>query len=150
MAATTSATSESFWGDLFSFRLYKRNQGKVVRQVTGAALGLWVLFGAWSLFNYLNNYPGYIKLSASGAVLVVGLAFAFRLVNWPRFADFLIATEAEMKKVSWPSRAELMRGTIVVLVVMFFLAIVLFAYDFMWRLLFTELGVLQSPPPPDA
>ena len=30
--------------------------------------------------------------------------FAYRLVNLSSFADFLIAVEVEMTKVSWPSR----------------------------------------------
>ena len=32
-------------------------------------------------------------------------------MNMPRFADFLIAVEAEMNKVSWPSKAELIRSS---------------------------------------
>ena len=33
----------------------------------------------------------------------------------PAFADFLIAVEAEMNKVSWPTRTELFRGSMVVI-----------------------------------
>jgi len=40
--------------------------------------------------------------------------------------DFLIAVEAEMNKVSWPSRAELVRSAAVVIFVIFLLATVLF------------------------
>ena len=40
----------------------------------------------------------------------------FRLVNLPKFADFLIAVEAEMNKVSWPTRTELFRSSVVVIV----------------------------------
>ena len=36
-----------------------------------------------------------------------------------QFADFLIAVEAEMTKVSWPSRGELVRSSIVVILVIF-------------------------------
>ena len=51
------------------------------------------------------------------AVLAAGLGWLiFRLVQYPPFVDFLIATEAEMNKVSWTSRAELNRATAVVLV----------------------------------
>ena len=67
---------------------------------------------------------------------------AYRIVNFPPFADFLIAVEAEMYKVSWPARAELFRASIVVLVVIFFLAAVLYAYDNIWRVLFRLLRVL--------
>ena len=34
-----------------------------------------------------------------------------------------------MNKVSWPSRGELFRASVVVIVVIFFLAAILFAYD---------------------
>ena len=36
----------------------------------------------------------------------------------PAFADFLIAVEAEMNKVSWPTRHELIRASMVVMLVM--------------------------------
>ena len=59
--------------------------------------------------------------------LVCGLDFA--IVNWPSFADFLIAVEAEMNKVSWPSRTELIRASMVVIVLMFGLAPCCYTYD---------------------
>ena len=46
----------------------------------------------------------------------------YRLVNFPGFADFLIAVEAEMNKVSWPTRTELFRASMVVLFLIFSLA----------------------------
>lgn len=36
----------------------------------------------------------------SAGLGVVGIWFGYRLVNWPRFADFLISVEAELNKVS--------------------------------------------------
>ncbi len=74
-----------------------------------------------------------IEFGVPGVVLLLGWFFAFRLVNWPRFADFLIAVEAEMNKVTWPSRSELIRASAVVLVTIFLLATVLFLYDMFWR-----------------
>ena len=53
----------------------------------------------------------------------------FRLVNMPPFADFLISVEAEMNKVSWPTRASCFAASLVVIVVIFLLAAILFAYD---------------------
>ena len=63
------------------------------------------------------------------AVLAVGLWASFRIVQMPAFADFLISVEGEMNKVSWPSRGELFRASLVVILVIFFLAALLFAYD---------------------
>ncbi|MEC8240045.1 MAG: preprotein translocase subunit SecE, partial [Planctomycetota bacterium] len=59
-----------------------------------------------------------------------------RLVQLPRFADFLIAVEAEMNKVSWPAQGELVKASIVVIFVIFFLAGVLFSFDLIWNSLF--------------
>lgn len=63
---------------------------------------------------------------------VVLIWFAWRVVNWPVFADFLIATEAEMNKVSWTTRKRLFQDTIVVLVTVFILTTFLFAIDILW------------------
>ena len=67
-------------------------------------------------------------------VLAFGAWASFRIVNIPRFADFLISVEAEMNKVSWPSRGELFRASLVVIVVIFLLTAILLAYDFILKL----------------
>jgi preprotein translocase subunit SecE len=66
-------------------------------------------------------------------VLFFGIWLGYRLVNLPSFADFLIAVEAEMNKVSWPSRTELIRSSMVVIILMFGLTAVLFSYDLILR-----------------
>jgi len=61
--------------------------------------------------------------------LAVGLWASFRVIQMPAFADFLISVEGEMNKVSWPARGELFRASLVVILVIFFLAALLFLYD---------------------
>lgn len=80
-----------------------------------------------------------------GAVLIY---FSWRLVNVPMFADFLIATEAEMNKVSWTTRRRLIQDTIVVLVTVFLLTLFLFLVDIMWIQILSNpyVGVLQYNP----
>ena len=63
----------------------------------------------------------------------IGAWAAFRVVNIPRFAEFLISVENEMGKVSWPSRGELFRASLVVLIVIFMLTAILFTYDFVLK-----------------
>ena len=73
-------------------------------------------------------------------ILAVALFWlAWRMVNWPTFADFLIATEAEMNKVSWTTRKRLVQDTIVVLVTVFLLTVFLFVIDIVW------IRVLSNP-----
>jgi preprotein translocase SecE subunit len=64
---------------------------------------------------------------------------AWRVVNIPGFADFLIATEAEMNKVSWTNRRRLMADTIVVLTTVFLFTAFLFIVDVIW------IKVLSAP-----
>jgi preprotein translocase subunit SecE len=94
-----------------------------------------------AIFDSVNGYARYV---IPMIVLFGGFWLAFRAVNIPRFADFLIAVEAEMNKVSWPSRTEMFRSTIVVTVTIFGLAFVLFGYDLIWRTLLDLIGVLPS------
>ncbi|HET6879198.1 MAG TPA: preprotein translocase subunit SecE [Pirellulales bacterium] len=132
------------WRDLLSVGLYKRSQGRIARQVTFGALALVVGLGAWRLHRFLMDKPASIQVGAALSVLLVGLWMCYRAVNMPRFADFLIAVEAEMNKVSWPSRGELFRSSMVVIITMFGLAATLYFYDLLWQFLLTKLGVLRG------
>ena len=67
---------------------------------------------------------------------------AWRAVNMPGFADFLIATEAEMNKVSWSSRKRLVQDTVVVLVTTLLLTGFLLLTDLFWGWLLTTVRVL--------
>jgi preprotein translocase SecE subunit len=79
------------------------------------------------------------------ALCLLLIWFACRVVNWPAFADFLIATEAEMNKVSWTSRKRLFQDTIVVLVTVTFLTVFLFVIDILWIKILSNpiVGVLK-------
>ena len=72
--------------------------------------------------------------------------FAWRIVNLPVFADFLIATEAELNKVSWTTRRRLFQDTLVVLTTMVMLAVLLFAMDQIWLHLLSwkPIGVIRQ------
>jgi len=133
----------AFFQELFHVGLYKRTQGRVTRQVTFAAVAVVLAFGLWQLNMTLNeSWSLQVSFGVPGLLLLAGLWMAYRLVNVPIFADFLIAVEAEMNKVSWPTRTELYRSSIVVLVTIFALAAILFFFDFFWNSFFKWLGIL--------
>jgi preprotein translocase subunit SecE len=121
--------------ELFRLGVYKRTQGRIARQATFAALAVIVALGAWSLSEYYRDRGPVVHYYVPLVLLAAGLWASFRVVQMPAFADFLISVEGEMNKVSWPSRSELFRASLVVIVVIFFLAGLLFAYD----LILTEL-----------
>ncbi|MBL8795154.1 MAG: preprotein translocase subunit SecE [Planctomycetia bacterium] len=88
-----------------------------------------------------------VRFTVPLLLTALSLWFAYRLVNFPTFADFLIATEAEMNKVSWTSRKRLFQDTMVVLVTVVMMTIFLFLIDTAWFFLLTQIGVLQKPNP---
>ena len=136
--AKENISAPSLLQDLFQTGVYKRSQGKVTRQVTFAFALITIALASWRLFETLKvSFPS-AQYLAPGSLLLVGLWVCYRLVNYPRFADFLIAVEAEMNKVSWPTRTELYRSSLVVIFVIFALALVLFVFDLAWKYVFTE------------
>jgi len=139
-----SKSSGGLLSELFSASLYKRNQGRQVRQVTAIAIGTVFIVAAWTLsVNVLGGFDQTTRLGISTAVAVAGCWLAYRVVNYPPAADFMIAVQGEMEKVSWPTWSQLWRATIVVLVVMVVLAVSLFAFDVIWRYVFTQVGFLK-------
>jgi len=131
-------------GEIVALNLYKRNQGRLARQVSGACLGLIVAFGAWTLSKgpLAGNDPT-ISNGIPLLLAVLGFWVIFRSLNYPKYADFLIAVEAEMDKVSWASKGELIRATIVVIFTMVFLGLSLFAFDVFWNWAFTVIRFLR-------
>ncbi len=146
MGKERAAPMGLFLREMFQFGVYKGSQGYVARRSTFAALAVTFLMGSFRLFVTLRpriDGPG-VGYLAAGGLLVVGLWFSYRIVNFPKFADFLIAVEAEMNKVSWPTRGELMRSSIVVIFVILSLAAILFCFDLFWQTVFQWLGVLKE------
>jgi preprotein translocase subunit SecE len=136
-------------GEMVSTGSYKPNQGRIVRQVTLLAMWLVVGLGNWSLYNTLTaalsgdeGNGDTIAVVVPAVLTLAGFWIAYRLVQWATFADFLIAVEAEMKKVSWPSQSEVKRASIVVMVTIGLMAVMLFAYDAGWQTLFNSLWLL--------
>jgi preprotein translocase subunit SecE len=115
--------------EFFRFGFYKRSQGRIARLATFYALVVIVVVGGWSMSRYYADQPPLLHYYIPLAFMAIGMWISFRVVQMPAFADFLISVEGEMNKVSWPSRSELFRATVVVILVVFFLAFLLFAYD---------------------
>ncbi len=131
------------------FEIYKRGQGKYTRVGTIIGAMLIVTVGAYRLSEQLESGTNWMKnpVVAFGVpaalVLVLGLLLMW-IVNRVKPADFLIATEGEMKKVSWSSRREVTGSTKVVILTTFIMAGLLFAVDLLLTLLFTRMNILSS------
>jgi preprotein translocase subunit SecE len=125
-----------FFQELLRAGIYKQSQGRITRQVTFAAMAVVLLLGCYRLHqtmkmeDWIAGKMAGIEYWLPGLLALAGVWFSYRLVNIPRVADFLIAVEAEMNKVSWPTRLELFRASVVVLFCIIALAILLYGYDF--------------------
>jgi len=89
------------------------------------------------------NLKSWIRAGVPAVSFVVLGWAIFKAVNMPKFADFMIQTEGEMKKVSWSSRKEIMASTKIVIVTVVILAIILAVVDFGFAELFQKIGVLK-------
>jgi preprotein translocase subunit SecE len=144
----TGAPSRKF------FEIYKRGQGYYTRM--GTVIGGAVIIAGG--MNYLWDQLGVFQDSEQiwtlylrvGVPLVMGLVFGL-LLFWltgsnRKSCDFLIATEGEMKKVSWSTRREVIGSTKVVILFTVLLAILLFVVDLAFLLFFSSIRVVKVPP----
>jgi preprotein translocase SecE subunit len=155
-----TALEEQGWFHTFH---YKRTQGLRARRYT--MIGILVIgwTGAYSAYKHetFGRGPWDLKLpfdlgsvtllssleyAAPLLVAVLVFWFAWRTVNLPQFADFLVATEAEMNKVSWSSRRRLVQDTIVVLVTCLLLTAFLLVVDLFWGWLLSRSFIGVLPP----
>ncbi|MSR18877.1 MAG: preprotein translocase subunit SecE [Phycisphaerales bacterium] len=109
------------------------------------AVGLLGLLGAYWIGGIF--WSDEHKYTATG----VGLAFC-ALALWgiwhffaasPRSVDFLVATEAEMKKVNWSTRREIVGSTIVVIFTAFSISLFCYLFDLGFYFAFVFLRVLD-------
>ncbi len=89
--------------------------------------------------------PLYVQGSLAGLVLLLGAIGILYYVGLnPKTAEFLIATDGEMKKVNWSTRKEIVGSTWVVIVASVLVATVLFVVDSSFGWFFSAIDVLQK------
>lgn len=135
-----------FFANLFQSTLYKPSQGWYARLWTGIAIAALLAVGLHRLWLYLDASTGgpAIRFGVPAAFAVLFGWFLFRVLHYPSFVDFLIATEAEMNKVSWTTKADLYRATTVVLTTVVLMSLFLFGVDVLWSQLLQWIGVLKT------
>lgn len=150
-------------GGWFTTEPYKKMQGLRIRRITmltiiitvGLGIYYYLFRGSTSLSRstvwgipFVADYE-LIVFRAAGLtipLILMGLTlwFGYRLVNYPRFAEFLINTEAELAKVSWSTRKRLIRDTGVVLLTVLLLSAFLYFLDILWVVILRTIGVLHT------
>jgi len=153
------ALEEQGW---FSLASYKPTLGKRLRRMTTLGIALIGLTGIYSLEqqsvlpeHWVVELPfelGSLLLVPQARttlpilLVVLTVWVSWRAIHVPTFAEFLIATEAEMNKVNWPTRRQLAQDTVVVLTTTLLLAVFLLAVDLFWGWLLSRERVGVLPP----
>lgn len=105
-----------------NFKIYKRGQGKNSRLGSALVAFAIVAIGCWNLYGQLLEYGIWVQTMVPVVVCGVLAGLIYWLMNKPVIADFLIAAEGEIKKVSWSSRKEITNSTIIVIFVVVLMA----------------------------
>lgn len=136
-----------------STAIYKKGQGYWTRMMSGIAGAVLTLLGAIWISEIFNNTEWFgldpIWWQAISGVLwcaiLGGLLYVLVGVR-SRSVDFLVATEAEMKKVNWSTRREIFGSTIVVILLAAGIAGFCKIFDLLFYWIFSSIRVLDVPP----
>lgn len=131
---------------------YKSDQGRLARLAVFWTLAALLFYGCLSLYRTLSPAFGgslsnplvssmkkipVIGLPLNPALLITAVVLAaswFLLYRWqqrPKVADLLIETEAELRKVTWPTIPEAVNSSIIVIVCVLFLMVFLAGADWL-------------------
>ncbi|NBC11462.1 MAG: preprotein translocase subunit SecE [Planctomycetes bacterium] len=131
--------------------IHKPGQGYWTRMMSAIGFGTIVLAGvAWLWGRFTVWFPDDTIYWQSGMAVVIILGFGsvlWYLLNKPNIVEFMIATEAEMKKVNWPSKREIYGSTVVVIGGTLFIAAILTVIDIVFGYGFTQIGILAPTNP---
>ena len=131
--------------------MYKRKQGQTTRWITFVTLTtLWLYaayrcffsFPDWKWAETVYLYSVKIPLVeiptpdiTSKLLISIGVGVLLSFISaymcfWGnRTSDFLIDTESEMRKVSWPTLKEVLKSSVVVIIAIIILAVYLYVVD---------------------
>ena len=125
------------------FGIYKRGQGKYTRLCSAFAAAIIAGLGCLQLYKKLQatGLGLWVETMVPAGFFVVCAILISWLINKSSVADFMIAAEGEMKKVSWSSKQEIAVSTFIVIVVVIIMAVLLGTTDIGFRTFFTWLLV---------
>ena len=109
--------------------------------ITGISIAVVVAIGCWRLYEMLaaTDWSPWIVFLVPLIVFSAVAVVTYWLLNKESVADFLIASEGELKKVNWSSRKEVAVSTFVVIVVVCAMAALLGATDLVFQIVFSKL-----------
>tara|TARA_Y100000589_G_scaffold284025_1_gene282603 strand:+ start:348 stop:755 length:408 start_codon:yes stop_codon:yes gene_type:complete len=130
--------------------IYKSGQGYWVRLMSAIGFGVIVALGLIWLWKQIETIDFGIESTYAQVIGILVAAGIFGILGYwligikTGSVDFMIATEGEMKKVNWSSKAELTRSTMAVIGLTLIVALFCWGVDVVFALIFRVAGVLQS------
>jgi len=125
-----------------AFDVYKRGQGKYTRLCSAFGAAIVAGLGCLQLYKKLQGWDLGLwteTMVPAGLFVALGLLIFWLVGKKASIADFMIAAEGEMKKVSWSSRKEIAVSTFIVIVLVILLAILLGVTDLSFQMFFDKL-----------
>jgi len=144
--------------------IHKEGQGVVVRRMAFWLLVALIVWGGQSLYTWListfeiskkllfedgGHHDGFeipvldqrfdVGFLIAWGVVGLGTWLVFWFLNRAKSADFLIETNEELRKVTWPSWPDAKNSSVIVLVFVVFLACLLWGSDYLLGLAFNAL-----------
>jgi len=137
---------------------YKTGQGSLARLIAWVAALITLALGSAELYSWIQDPIDDVSLIPNvelfrdlpffgtafswkfllcALIFVAGLWLVRRLLTKKDTVDALIETEQELRKVSWPTRAESVNATGVVILVSVLLTVALFSFDMLFNRLFS-------------
>lgn len=119
--------------------------------MSALGLALIVLMGVawlWRLLATVRLFGQEPVIGQASAALLVTVVFGvlgyYLIARSPRFVDFLISVESEMKKVNWSTKREVIGSTWVVIGLTTFIGVLCWVFDMFFQIAFTWMGVLET------
>lgn len=126
------------------FHIYKPGQGKWVRWGTVTGMAIVTFTGAIWLVAYQGEIavlPTLWKVLIGVVWTLVCAGLTFWFVNSPKYGEFMIMTESEMRKVTWPTRREVIASVKIVILLTSLLGVLLWIVDLGFIDLFQLVGI---------
>lgn len=137
----------------FSFKIPRPTEGIIARRSALVILGFLWFLGGFQLYSFLESYPTWgrawggaavpllqlplnFALLTSVGLFAVGSMLSFFTLNRTTSVDFLVDTEIEMKKVTWPTKSDSVNATLVVIATVLVMGALLAIFDFLLRVIF--------------
>jgi len=117
------------------FDIYKKGQGKYTRLCSTFAALIIIGLGCMQIYKKLqqNELGLWVETIVPAGLFLVLAILILYLVNKPSIADFMIAAEGEVKKVTWAKKGEIFVSTFIVIAVVIIMSIVLGFTDLAFR-----------------